>query len=146
MSFLQTLFKDPGPHTPLSRYTHYNGVFYIVFGLSLYVYPGQLQVALGAAPFAGLESGMMRVIGFVTAIVGYFYVFGARTRSEIWGLSTVVDRLLVPLFVMPLVLSGAIEPRSATALAILDPVLGIGAYLVWRRSKKAAPQAVAVAN
>lgn len=76
----------------------------------------------------------MRVAGFSVLVIGWFYVFGARTRAASFALATVVDRALVPVFLLPLGLTGAIEPNLAYAFSILDPVLGLGAFLVWRRT------------
>jgi hypothetical protein len=137
MGYFQALLKDPGPHTPLSRYTFFNGVFYLLFGFSLYVWPGQLQLSFGIPPYAGNEEGMVRVVGILSAVIGWFYVFGSRTRSDIFGLSTVADRLLLPFFLLPLGFTGAIPMPVAIAMSVVDPVLGIGAYVVWRRSRPA---------
>jgi len=58
---------------------------------------------------------------------------GGRTRADSFGLSTVVDRLLVPVVLVPLWLLGTAPPGIVLPFAILDPLLGIGAYLIWRR-------------
>ena len=136
MGYFQALLKDPGPHTPLSRYTFYNGLFYVAFGLSLYAWPGQLQLSFGIPPFVANEEGMVRVIGVITAIVGYFYVFGSRTRSDVFGLSTVADRLLIPFFIVPLGSAGQLPMVVAIAMSAFDPVLGVGAFVLWRRSQR----------
>ncbi len=138
MGYFQALLKDPGPHTPLSRYTFFNGVFYLVFGLSLYAWPGQMQLSFGIPPYVASEEGMVRVIGVITAVVGWFYVWGSRTRSDVFGLSTVADRLLIPFFIVPLGLSGMLPMPVAIAMSSFDPVLGVGAYIVWRRSRPSA--------
>jgi len=49
----------------------------------------------------------------VVVVVGWFYVMGGRTRAHSFCLATVVDRLLIPAF--------------------LDPLLALGAYAIWRR-------------
>jgi hypothetical protein len=135
MGYFEALLKDPGPHTPLSRYTFYNGVFYVLFGLSLYVWPGQMQLSFGIAPYVSFEEGMVRVIGALSAVVGWFYIWGSRTRSDVFGLSTVADRLLLPLFFMPLGFSGALPMPVAISMSAVDPILGLGAYVIWRRSR-----------
>ena len=50
-----------------------------------------------------------------------------------------VDRALVPLVLVPLWLTGQVSAGMALPLAILDPLLGFGAYLVWKR-QGAGPQ------
>jgi hypothetical protein len=134
MSFFQALWSSPSS-TPLSRYTTWNGLFYLAFGLLTYVWPGSLQVVLGAAPFQAREEGLARIVGALVMIIGWFYVRGARTRADSFSLATVVDRALVPLLLVPLVVIGAVDPRIGLPFAILDPLLAIGAYVIWRRSR-----------
>lgn len=134
MSFFQSLLHTDRPATPLSRYTCGCGLFYLGCGAAMYAWPGLLQFALKAAPFAGREEGMMRLCGFTVAVIGYFYVFGSRTRRDSFGLATVLDRLAVPFFLLPLGASGAVEPVFAYVFSVLDPLLGLGAYLIWRRT------------
>src|SRR5262245_7844740 len=133
MTFVQSWLAK-GPSTPLSRYTTANGMFYIAVGATMLAWPGVLQTLMMAAPFAAGEAGLIRVVGFTVAIIGYFYVFGGRTGADSFGLATVVDRLLVPAALLPLGLSGAVDPHLVVPFAILDPVLGVGAFIVWRRS------------
>ena len=134
MSFFQTLMASP-PSTPLSRYTALNGAFYMAFGALTYAWPGVVQVVLMGAPFAGREEGMMRLAGFTVAVIGWFYVMGARTRAASFGLATIVDRALVPVFLLPLGLSGAVEPMVVGTFAVLDPLLALGAFIIWRRTR-----------
>ena len=135
MTFFRALLDSPSS-TPLSRYTAWNGAFYMAFGALTYAWPGVVQTLLMGAPFQGREEGLVRVAGFSVLVIGWFYVFGARTRAASFALATVVDRALVPVFLLPLGLTGAIEPNLAYAFSVLDPVLGLGAYLVWRRSTR----------
>ena len=135
MSFVRALLHTPSPSTPLSRFNTLCGFFYLGVGLLNYFWPANLQATLHTAAFAGREEGLMRLTGFSLAVIGYFYIFGSRTRSESFGLATVVDRLLVPAFLLPLGLSGAVEPVLAYAFSILDPVLGVIALLIWRRTR-----------
>ena len=133
MSFLKTLLAQPPP-SPLSTYTTWNGVLYLVMGLSIFAWPGQVQLIFGADPFEAGEGGLMRVIGFTVAVIGWFYVMGGRTGAASFGLATVVDRLLVPAFLLPLGASGIVDMHLVVPFAVLDPVLGVGAFLVWKRS------------
>jgi hypothetical protein len=53
--------------------------------------------------------GLVRVIGFAVAIIGWFCVFGARTNVDSFSLATVGDRLLVPFFLVPHGLTGEVD-------------------------------------
>ena len=134
MSFTSTWLAT-GPSTPLSRYTVWNGVFYIATGLLFFAWPGVMQL-VGAAVFVGHEEGLVRLLGFMIALIGYFYLFGGRTGATSFGLSTVVDRLLLPLFLVPLAVTGSVDPALVIPFAILDPILGIGAFVIWRRAER----------
>jgi hypothetical protein len=135
MGFFSTL-RTTGPSTALSRYTTWNGAFYLANGVLLYVWPGAAQALFFAEPFEASEAGLVRLIGLVFAVVGWFYVMGGRTGADSFGLSTVVDRALVPFFLVPLAFTGAVDPHIALPFAVLDPVLGLGAFLIWKRGAK----------
>lgn len=138
MSFVSTLLAR-GPSTPLSRYTGWNGALYLATGLLLYAWPGAAQALFFAPPFAGSEAGILRMLGVALAVIGWFYVMGARTGADSFGLATVVDRLLVPFLFVPLALTGAVAPQLALPFAVLDPVLAVGAFFIWRRQARASP-------
>ena len=130
MSFVRTLLAT-GPTTPLSRYIEINGVMYAALGLTLFFFPGGLAL-IGASPLQGQEAGLVSALGMTLLIIGWFYVMGGRTRADSYGLATVVDRLLVPFFLVPLWWMGALDPYLALPFAIADPLLGLGAFAVWR--------------
>jgi len=134
MSFFQTLWAS-GPSTPLSRYITSNGVLYVGFGAVVYLWP-EVTGLLGADDFQADEAGLVRVLGFVMAVIGWFYLMGARTRADSFGLATVVDRLLVPVFLLALVFAGSVDAGLVVPFAILDPVLGLGALVVWLRTRQ----------
>jgi hypothetical protein len=135
MSWLSTLFAKAPPHTPLSRYTTYNGFFYMAAGALVFLWPRALE--LTGPALVGHEPGFARMLGAVLLLIGWFYVFGAKTRSDVFGLATVFDRLfLVPLLFLPLVALGEVDPAVGVPFAILDPLLGIGALLIWRRQRR----------
>ena len=137
MTFLDTLLAAP-PSTPLSRYTIGNGALYLGLGALLLVWPGAVQIAFFADDFVGREAGLVRVLGMTVMVIGWFYVAGGRTAADSFGLATVVDRLLIPAILVPLALSGAVDWHLAVPFAVLDPVLGIGGFVVWRRSRASA--------
>lgn len=134
MRFFETLMASP-PSTPLSRYTAWNGALYVAMGLGLFAWPGQVQLLFRAAPFEAGESGLVRLVGVVLAIIGWFYVMGARTRADSFSLATVVDRAALPLFLVPLAVTGAVDPHIALPFSILDPLLALGAFVIWRRQR-----------
>jgi hypothetical protein len=78
----------------------------------------------------------VRALGLTIALIGYFYVFGARTGQDRFGVATILDRLLVPVFVVPLVVTGQLAPQLGVPFAVLDPALAVGAWIVHARSSK----------
>ncbi|EFQ83479.1 hypothetical protein HMPREF0063_11141 [Aeromicrobium marinum DSM 15272] len=135
MTFVQELTATGRP-TPLSRYIVANGVLYLVFGTVVLCWP-EITYLMGADDFRAGESGLVRVLGFVMAIIGWFYVMGGRTGATSFGLATVVDRAVVPVVLGALAWSGAVDGGLVVGFAILDPVLALGAYLIWRRTRVA---------
>jgi len=136
-SFWSTLWaQPPGPHSLLSRYVVANGLLYLAIGAAMYLLPASLlaQVFL-IESFSGYEEGLARSVGVTLAVIGWFYVMGGRTRADSFGLSTVVDRLLIPVVLVPLMMMGKVAVGMALPFAILDPVLGIGAYVIWLRER-----------
>lgn len=121
------------PLSPLSRYTAANGWFYVATGLAFYTMPGVATMLPGMGPFVGHEEGYLRTLGMTVAIIGWFYVMGARINSERMALATVFDRLLVPLFLLPLVFTGQLPAAIGVTFSVLDPLLGLGALVVWGR-------------
>ena len=128
------LARPDEPVTPLARYTKWNGVLYLAIGLQLYFWPGAAQVLFRAEPFEAGESGLLRVLGMAVAIIGWFYVFGSRTNRDSFGLATIADRALVPFLLLPLAWTGAVDPMIVIPFAILDPLLALGAWLIWART------------
>ena len=135
-SWWQCMLATPaGSPGALSRYTFWNGVVYLVLGGALYLAPELVRRLLFMAPFAGNEEGYMRLLGVAVAIIGWFYVFGARTRADSFALSTVADRIAVPALLLPLYFTGQVPAGPVLAFALLDPLLALGAYLIWRRQR-----------
>ena len=129
------LFSRPPPHTSLTSYTAWNGVLYMGMGALFYSWPGSVQVVLRAAPLQAGEPGLGRALGMTVALIGYFYFFGARTGQDRFGVATILDRLLVPVLLVPLVVSGELSPQLGLPFAVLDPVLAIGAWIIFSRSE-----------
>ncbi len=136
--WIRVLLSTPErPLSPLGRYTQWNGFLYLALGFLIYAWPGVMGL-VGAAPLHGQEPALYRLIGFAIAIVGYLYVFGGRTDRDSFGLATFLDRILVPLFIVPPVLAGDVDPVLVLPFAILDPILGIGAFVIWKRQSSPA--------
>ncbi len=136
MTFLKELLAK-GPATPLSRYIVMNGVLYVVFGVIVLAWP-RVTYLMGADDFLPGQSGLVRVLGFVMTVIGWFYIMGGRTGATSFGLASVVDRAIVPFALCGLALSGAVDWGLILGFAILDPVLALGAYLIWRRTRQPA--------
>ncbi len=132
MSGFFTALMHRGPRTGLSRYTEACGILYFLMGLALLAVP-TVPAGLLGIEFAGAEEGYIRLAGLTVSLIGYFYWFGGRTGATSFGLSTVVDRLIIPVVLIPMALAGLIEIKVALPFAILDPILGIGAFLIWKR-------------
>lgn len=139
--WIRVLLAPPAePMTPLARYTQANGLFYMGLGALLYLWPGAMGPA-GAAPLQGQEAGLVQMLGLVVGIIGWFYVIGGRTNQDKFGLATVADRLLVPVFVFPLIALDRVDAMLVGPVAVLDPLLGMGAYAIWRQTQAAAQPA-----
>ena len=138
--WVRLLFSKPPPHTSLTSYTAWNGVLYMLMGATFYSWPGATQVLLRAPPFQAGELGLVRALGMTIALIGYFYFFGARTGQDRFGVATILDRLIVPVLLVPLVVMGEISPQLGVPFAVLDPILAIGAWAIFARShSKIAP-------
>ncbi len=136
-AFFRDLKATPAaPPSLLSRYTALNGYAYLVGGAILYAAPALLLALPGFPPLEGHEEGLISALGMTLAIIGWFYVFGARTQATSFALSTVVDRVLLPVFLVPLILSGRIQAPLGWTFAVLDPILGLGALALWWRERR----------
>ena len=98
------------------------------------VWPGVVQTVLRDPAFVGQEEGLFRVIGAALVIVGWLCTMGGRTGSREMVAATVPDRVVfIPVVFVTLAMSG-VFPHFLIAIAILDPVMGIGAWVLLRRS------------
>ena len=129
MTLLADLAEVPERLPSASLFTIWCGVFYAANGLLLLAWPGAVQVLFGDPAFAGREEALVRLIGMLLAIVGWFYFFGGRTGGRQFVASTVLDRLvLVPLVLIPTALAG-VFPNVMFTFAVVDPAL---ALVSWR--------------
>jgi hypothetical protein len=133
MSFMSDLLAQPANLSIASKYSVMNGYIYLGFGALLIVWPGAVQTVFMDPPFAGHEGALFRALGLTVAVIGWLYVFGGRSGGRNFGPASVLDRvILVPAVLVPLVIAG-IFPHTFGAFAILDPALGLGAWLLHNR-------------
>ena len=133
MSFFNDLLEKPANLSTGSKYAVMNGYIYLAIGALFVVWPGAVQTIFMDAPFDGHESALFRVLGMTVAVIGWLYVFGGRSGARQFGPASVLDRVvLIPLVLVPLVIAG-VFPHTLGAFAILDPALGIGAWVLHNR-------------
>jgi hypothetical protein len=133
MSLFDDLLEKPASLSAASKYSVMNGYIYLALGALLIVWPGAVQTIFMDAPFVGHESALFRVLGMTVAVIGWLYLFGGRSGARQFGPASVLDRVvLVPAVLVPMVIAG-IFPHTMGAFAILDPALGIGAWVLHNR-------------
>ena len=133
MSLMTELLKKPPSLSTVARYTALNGILYLGAGALLAAWPGATQVIFKDADFTGHEGALIRVVGMTVMVIGWLYLFGGRSAARPFVAATVFDRVvLVPAVLLPLVVAG-VFPHLLLAFAILDPTLGILAWLLLSR-------------
>ena len=133
MSLIKDLLEKPPNLSTASKYTAMNGVLYLATGALFIAWPGVVQTLFMDAAFVGHERALFRVIGLMLVVIGWLYVFGGRSGARQAVASSVVDRLVfVPAVLLPLAVAG-VFPHLFVALAILDPSLAIGAWILLGR-------------
>lgn len=133
MSLIDDLKERPRTLSSGAKFTVACGLFYLITGALLLAWPGAVQTLFRDPPFAGVEGPLVRVIGLLLTIVGWFYLFGGRTGSRAFVAATVPGRLiLVPLVLVPLAMVG-VFPRLLLTFAVLDPLLAITAWILLSR-------------
>lgn len=132
--FWRVLMRPPGGgHSALSRYTAWNGALYMVLGAGMYLLPSLVGTLLFMPGFQGYEEGYFRLVGVAVMVIGWLYLFGARTRAESFGLATVADRVALPALLLPLWWLDLAPAGPVIAFSVLDPALALGAWVIWRR-------------
>jgi hypothetical protein len=136
MSLIHDLLEMPADLSTASKYTVMNGIIYLGAGALLIVWPGAVQTLLMDPDFVGHEEALFRVVGMAVAVIGWLYLFGGRSGARQFGPASVLDRVvLVPVVLVPLVIAG-VFPHTLGAFAILDPSLGIGAWVLHNRGTR----------
>ena len=136
MSLFNDLLEQPFDQTITSKYTTVNGLLYLAVGALVLIWPGMVQTIFRDASFVGNEAALIRVIGMTVMVIGWLYLFGGLSGGRRIVAASVLDRVvLVPLVLVPLAISG-VFPHFLLAFAVLDPALGIGAWLLLNRSPR----------
>jgi hypothetical protein len=134
MSLIKDLLDKSPDLSTASRYTVMNGVLYLGTGVLFIIWPGVVQTVFMDAPFVGNEAALFRIVGLMLVVIGWLYLFGGRSGARQAVAASVVDRLLfVPIVLFPLAIAG-VFPHLLVALAILDPTLAIGAWILLSRN------------
>ena len=137
MSLMNDLLERPFDQAITSKYTAMNGLIYLGFGGLVLIRPGMVQTVFRDAAFVGNEAALIRVMGMTVIVIGWLYLFGGLSGGRRIVAASVLDRVvLVPLVLVPLAIAG-VFPHFLLAFAILDPTLGIGAWLLLSRSDRA---------
>jgi hypothetical protein len=136
MSLISDLLERPGDRSITSKYTILNGVIYLGIGALVVIWPGMVQTIFRDAAFVGNEAALIRVVGMTVMVIGWLYLFGGLSGGRRIVAASVLDRVvLVPLVLVPLAITG-VFPHFLLAFAVLDPMLGIGAWLLLRQSNR----------
>jgi len=133
MFLTKNLLERPANLSAASVYSAVNGVIYLTAGVLLIVWPGVTQTLFMDRDFVGDERGLVRVLGLTVVVIGWLYLFGARTGGRQFIAATVIDRLIfVPVVLLPLAFTG-VFPHVLVAFTILDMSLAVGAWLLLSR-------------
>jgi hypothetical protein len=133
MSLLKTLMERPSALSKASLYTLMNGVLYMASGASMLLMPDVLRSIYMEPAFVGREEGLVRLVGMMLTIIGWFYFFGGRTGARQIVAASIIDRIvLVPVVLVPLALIG-VFPHLMFSFAVLDPLLAVGAWYLLRK-------------
>jgi hypothetical protein len=134
MSLIKDLLDKSPELSMASKYTVMNGVLYLGTGILFIAWPAAVQTVFRDAPFVGNEGALFRIVGLLLVVVGWLYLFGGRSGARQAVAASVIDRLLfVPVVLLPLAMAG-VFPHLLVALAILEPTLAIGAWILLSRN------------
>ena len=135
MSLIKDLLEKSSNFSIASKYTAVNGILYLGTGALLIAWPGVTQTLFMDTAFVGHESALIRVIGLTLVVIGCLYLFGGRAGARQIVAASVIDRLVfVPAVLIPLAIAG-VFPHLLVTLAILDPLLAVGAWVLLGRKE-----------
>ncbi len=131
MSLIEDLLERPFDQAITSKYTAMNGLIYLGAGTLVLIWPGVVQAIFKDAAFVGNEAALIRVMGMTVMVIGWLYLFGGLSGGRRIVAASVLDRVVL----VPLAIAG-VFPHFLLAFAVLDPTLGIGAWLLLSRSDR----------
>jgi hypothetical protein len=126
---IQALKEKSASPSAAARFTSSTGLLYLAFGLGICAIPALVPVLFFEPTFQGREEGLLRLSGFIMAVVGWFFWIGGRTGARAFVAATIIPRLVVPAPLVFLATTG-VFPHFMYAMAALDPAL---ALVAWRR-------------
>lgn len=136
MSLFADLVDSPPTLATSSKFTVLSGVLYLAAGALLMIWPGAVQTLFLDPDFVGREAALVRLLGMTLVIIGWFYWFGGRSGGRQVVAASVLDRIvLVPLVLVPTAMAG-VFPHLLLTFAVLDPVLGLGAWYLLARERR----------
>jgi len=136
MSLIKDLLERPFDQALTSKYTAMNGLIYLGIGILVLIWPGVVQTIFRDEEFVGNEATLIRVMGMTVMVIGWLYLFGGLSGGRRIVAASVLDRIvLVPLVLVPVTIAG-VFPHFMLPFAVLDPTLGIGAWLLLSRSDR----------
>ena len=135
MSFISDFLEKPAKLELASKYVVVVGLLDLGAGLLLIAWPGVVQTIFADPAFVGHEEGLFRALGIALIVAGFLGLFGGRSGSRAVVAANLPARLLVPVILVPLAMAG-VFPHFMTTLAILDPLMGIGAWVLLMRSAR----------
>ena len=124
--------KAPAP-SPASRFTSISGLLYLGMGLTICALPSLIPMLFVEPPFIGREAGLFRLVGWIMAVVGWFLWIGGRSGARSFVAAGIIARLVVPLVVLPLAMTGVL-PHMMVVFGVLDPVTGLVTWRLLSRS------------
>jgi hypothetical protein len=111
-----------------SRFTSLSGLFYLGMGVAICAVPTLIPTVFFEPALVGREAGLVRLIGWMMAVVGCLLWVGGRTGARAFLLAGILARLAVPLVAIPLAIAG-VFPHLLGVFAVLDPVTAV---VTWR--------------
>jgi H+/Cl- antiporter ClcA len=116
-----------------SKFLFAQGCCYAAVGALFAVQPHLAPVVFFMTEqYSEKEAGISRLVGIVAALIGYFYIQGARGNTEHFASSTIWDRFALPFALMPAAIWGNAPFNICLAFSILDPLLAFGTFQTWK--------------
>ena len=134
MSLMEDLLERPFDQAITSKYTAINGLIYLGAGTVVLVWPGVVQTIFRDSAFVGNEAALIRVMGMAVMVIGWLYLFGGLSGGRRIVSASVGQSSARSLGARTLAIAG-VFPHFLLTFAVLDPTLGIGAWLLLRSDR-----------